>query len=204
MMNLVNVNKGNERLLVVGCKLVEKKNGNKAVIVKAGLDGKYGVVVNNEEKMYSVNTLQRNWSIVVEEEVVSEVALDVERVLALPAPMNVVIENDTVVIENDVVMVNNNNNVYIFDNVIEKIGKVNVTGHIYGVPVKADNINQTTMWKVLMKLYNNRKEENDIYPIEQKIECVKILKGIDEETFEGAYRCLVSKTKKDYIDSLMK
>lgn len=195
MMKLVNVNKGNEGLLVIGCKLVEKKNGNEAVIVKVGLDGKYGVVVNNEEKVYSVSTLQRNWSIVVEEEVASEVALDMERVLALPAPV-IVSNNDEMVIDS--------NDVYIFDNKVEKIGKVNVTGHIYGIPVKADNINQTIMWKVLMELYKNRNDENDIYPIEQKVLCVKTLKAIDEETFEGAYRCLVSKTKKSYIDTLMK
>lgn len=195
MMKLVNVNKGNEGLLVIGCKLVEKKNGNEAVIVKVGLDGKYGVVVNNEEKVYSVSTLQRNWSIVVEEEVASEVALDMERVLALPAPV-IVSNNDEMVIDS--------NDVYIFDNKVEKIGKVNVTGHIYGIPVKADNINQTIMWKVLMELYKNRNDENDIYPIEQKVLCVKTLKAINEETFEGAYRCLVSKTKKSYIDTLIK
>lgn len=200
MMKLVNVNKGNEGLLVIGCKLVEKKNGNEAVIVKAGIDGKYGVVVNNEEKVYSVSTLQRNWSIVIEEEVISEVALDMERVLALPAP--VMISNEEAVIENEVMI--DSNDVYIFDSRAEKIGKVNVTGHIYGVPVKADNINQTTMWKVLMELYKNRDDENDIYPIEQKVLCIKTLKAIDEETFEGAYRCLVSKTKKNYIDTLMK
>ena len=93
--------------------------------------------------------------------------------------------------------------IYIFDNKAEKVGKVNVTGHIYGVPVKADNINQTTMWKVLMELYKNRKEENDVYPLEQKQFCVKTLREIDSEIFEGAYRCLVSKTKKEYIDSLL-
>ena len=188
MENLVNVNKSNEGLLVVGAQLVEKKNGNTAVIVKINMDGKFNVVVNNEEKTYSFATLQRNWQIVEKEIVKKEVALDMEIVLGLPTPVKTQITSE---------------GVYIFDNKTEKQGKVNITGHVYNVPVKADNINQTTMWKVLMELYKNRKEENDVYPLEQKQFCVKQLKELDLETFEGAYRCLVSKTKKEYIDSLL-
>ena len=35
----------------------------------------------------------------------------------------------------------------IIDNIKETEGKVKITGHLYGIPVKFDKINQTTVWK---------------------------------------------------------
>ena len=82
--------------------------------------------------------------------------------------------------------------------------KFKITGHLYGIPVKFDKINQTTVWKTLIKLYDNRKNENDEYSLEDKKYLVRQLKQLDEKVFAGAFRCLVSKTKQNYIEELMK
>ena len=92
----------------------------------------------------------------------------------------------------------------IIDNIKETEGRVKITGHLYGVPVKFDKINQTTVWKTLIKLYDNRKDENDKYSLEDKKYLVKQLQQLDEKVFAGAFRCLVSKTKQNYIEELMK
>ena len=92
----------------------------------------------------------------------------------------------------------------IIDNIKETEGKVKITGHLYGVPVKFDKINQTTIWKTLNRLYDNRKNENDEYSLEDKKYLVRQLKQLDEKVFAGAFRCLVSKTKQNYIEELLK
>ena len=92
----------------------------------------------------------------------------------------------------------------IIDNIKETEGKVKITGHLYGVPVKFDKINQTTVWKTLNRLYDNRKNENDEYSLDDKKYLVRQLKQLDEKVFAGAFRCLVSKTKQNYIEELMK
>ena len=92
----------------------------------------------------------------------------------------------------------------IIDNIKETEGRVKITGHLYGIPVKFDKINQTTVWKTLIKLYDNRKDENDKYSLEDKKYLVRQLKQLDEKVFAGAFRCLVSKTKQNYIEELLK
>ena len=64
---------------------------------------------------------------------------------------------------------------------------------IYSVKV-SKGVNQTLIWKVLKKVYENKDEEG-----------TKITKELKEkypETFEGAVRCLVSKKRIDYINSI--
>ena len=92
----------------------------------------------------------------------------------------------------------------IIDNIKETEGRVKITGHLYGIPVKFDKINQTTVWKTLNRLYDNRKNENDEYSLDDKKYLVKQLQQLDEKVFAGAFRCLVSKTKQNYIEELMK
>ena len=92
----------------------------------------------------------------------------------------------------------------IIDNIKETEGKVKITGHLYGIPVKFDKINQTTVWKTLNRLYDNRKNENDEYSLDDKKYLVRQLKQLDEKVFAGAFRCWVSKTKQNYIEELMK
>ena len=92
----------------------------------------------------------------------------------------------------------------IIDNIKETEGRVKITGHLYGIPVKFDKINQTTVWKTLNRLYDNRKNENDEYSLEDKKYLLRQLKQLDEKVFAGAFRCLVSKTKQNYIEELMK
>ena len=64
---------------------------------------------------------------------------------------------------------------------------------IYGVKV-SKGVNQTLIWKVLKKVYENKDEEG--------IKIAKELKEKYPETFEGAVRCLVSKKRIDYINSI--
>ena len=64
---------------------------------------------------------------------------------------------------------------------------------IYGVKV-SKGVNQTLIWKVLKKVYENKDEEGT--------KIVKELKEKYPETFEEAVRCLVSKKRIDYINSI--
>lgn len=73
--------------------------------------------------------------------------------------------------------------------------KTQVTGYIYGVPVIRGNVNQTTIWKVLKEVCKNKDDEgtkvaNDLYEHHK-------------EVFEGAKRCLVTKKRIAYIDSII-
>ena len=113
-------------------------------------------------------------------------------------------KNDEVIEEETEEFILETENRGIIDNIKETEGKVKITGHLYNVPVKFDKINQTTVWKTLNRLYDNRKNENDEYSLEDKKYLVRQLKQLDEKVFAGAFRCLVSKTKQNYIEELMK
>ena len=82
--------------------------------------------------------------------------------------------------------------------------KVKITGYLYDVPVKFNKINQTTIWKTLNRLYENRENAEDEYSLEDKKHLVKQLQELNEEVFAGAFRCLKSKVKQNYIEELMK
>lgn len=73
--------------------------------------------------------------------------------------------------------------------------KTQITGYIYGVPVIRGNVNQTTIWKILKEVCKNKDDEgtkvtNDLYEHHK-------------EVFEGAKRCLVTKKRIAYIDSIL-
>ena len=240
-----NINKSNAMELV-GKEIVNVKN-NVIGVVANMVDGKYTVVMGDEEKAYSLSTLIRNWKINDNEtEEINEVVLTVEEgvqeieteeitneeveieteeiededeiVEETEEIINEDIENETEEITNEEVeneteeTANELNEKFeietenrgIIDNIKETEGKVKITGHLYGVPVKFDKINQTTVWKTLNRLYDNRKNENDEYSLDDKKYLVRQLKQLDEKVFAGAFRCLVSKTKQNYIEELMK
>ena len=232
-----NINKSNAMELV-GKEIVNVKNNVIGVVTNI-VDGKYTVVMGDEEKTYSESTLIRNWKIVEEEtEETSEAVLTTEE----SSNEEIVTEEieDEIVEETEEEVINENNEVIeeetedvmdeentedkndevieeeteefiletenrgIIDNIKETEGRVKITGHLYGVPVKFDKINQTTVWKTLNRLYDNRKNENDEYSLDDKKYLVRQLKQLDEKVFAGAFRCLVSKTKQNYIEELMK
>lgn len=73
--------------------------------------------------------------------------------------------------------------------------KTQVTGYIYGIPVIRGNVNQTTIWKILKEVCKNKDDEgtkvaNDLYKNHK-------------EVFEGAKRCLVTKKRIAYVDSII-
>ena len=216
-----NINKSNIMGLI-GMDVINIKNEAVGTVV-GDLNGKYVVNVDGEEKFYSESTLIKNWKIVEEEtEEISEAVLTTEE-----TEEEVINENDEVIEEETEDVIDEENtedenkndevteeeteefileteNEGIIDNIKETEGKVKITGHLYGIPVKFDKINQTTVWKTLNRLYDNRKNENDEYSLEDKKYLVRQLKQLDEKVFAGAFRCLVSKTKQNYIEELMK
>ena len=135
-----NINKSNIMGLI-GMDVINIKNEEVGTVV-GDLNGKYIINVDGEEKFYSESTLIKNWKI-VEEETEEEV----------------INENDEVIEEETEEFILETENEGIIDNIKETEGKVKITGHLYGVPVKFDKINQTTIWKTLIKLYDNRKDE---------------------------------------------
>ena len=219
-----NINKSNVEELV-GKEIVNVKNNVIGVVVRE-LDGKYTVDVNGEEKTYSLSTVIRNWKInegeteevineenieeenkpneVVEEETEEVINESDEDEIVEETEEEVINENDEMIEEETDEFILETENRGIIDNIKETEGRVKITGHLYGIPVKFDKINQTTVWKTLIKLYDNRKDENDKYSLEDKKYLVKQLKQLDERVFAGAFRCLVSKTKQNYIEELMK
>ncbi len=83
-------------------------------------------------------------------------------------------------------------------NVEKKVDKVKNESKeektIYGVKV-IKNVNQTCIWKVLKKVYENKDEEGT--------KIVKELKSQYPEVFENAVKCLVSKKRINYINSIV-
>ena len=140
----------------------------------------------------------------IEEETEEEVINENDEVIEEETEKEAINENNEIVEEETEEFILETENRGIIDNIKETEGKVKITGHLYGVPVKFDKINQTTVWKTLIKLYDNRKDENDKYSLEDKKYLVKQLQQLDEKVFAGAFRCLVSKTKQNYIEELMK
>ena len=90
------------------------------------------------------------------------------------------------------------------DNTKKTEKRVKITGYLYDVPVKFNKINQTTIWKTLNRLYENRENAEDKYSLEDKKHLVKQLQELDEKVFAGSFRCLKSKVKQNYIEELMK
>ena len=201
---------------LVGKKMVNNKNGVVGIVIRLNENNKYSLAVNNEEKEYSLSTLKRNWKIVddvdTEQKNIEEFMKEVVLTLPLGLPSSDEIETEEIIdeevksetYEETEEFVVETENEGIIDNIKETEGKVKITGHLYGIPVKFDKINQTTVWKTLIKLYDNRKDENDKYSLDDKKYLVRQLKQLDEKVFAGAFRCLVSKTKQNYIEELMK
>ena len=208
---------------LIGKKMVNSKNGVTGIVIRLNENNKYSLAINNEEKEYSLSTLKRNWKIVedidTEQKNIEEFMKEVVLTLPLGLLSSDEIETDEIKEEDEIMeeteeviseteeteeFILETKNEGIIDNIKETEGKVKITGHLYGVPVKFDKINQTTIWKTLIKLYDNRKDENDKYSLEDKKYLVKQLQQLDEKVFAGAFRCLVSKTKQNYIEELLK
>ena len=209
-----NINKSNAMELV-GKEIVNVKNNVIGVVANI-VDGKYTVVMGDEEKAYSLSTLIRNWKIVddvdTERENIEKFMREVVLTLPLGLPSSgeikteeeVINENNEIVEEETEKFILETENEGIIDNIKETEGKVKITGHLYGVPVKFDKINQTTIWKTLNRLYENRENTEDKYSLEDKKHLLKQIQELDEEVFAKAFRCLKSKVKQNYIEELMK
>ena len=68
------------------------------------------------------------------------------------------------------------------------------TGTIYGIKV-VKGVNQTLIWKILKKVCENKDEQGTVV--------ANNLKKQYPDVFRGAVRCLVSKKRINYIDSII-
>ena len=198
---------------LIGKKMVNSKNGVTGIVIRLNENNKYSLAINNEEKEYSLSTLKRNWKIVedidTEQKNIEEFMKEVVLTLPLGLPSSDEIETDEIKEEDEIMeeteeFVLETENRGIIDNIKETEGKVKITGHLYGIPVKFDKINQTTVWKTLNRLYDNRENTEDEYLLDDKKYLVQLLQKLDTEVFNGAFRCLKSKVKQNYIEELMK
>ena len=177
------------------------------------------VVILNGEKEVKISTLLKNYKLVKEAEAKVEVkeGPKSEEVEALVAEIEerenekeneragYVEEADTdPVVESEPEVESTENVEDIKENVeVEPVNNETKTENkpkekkekevIYGIKVST-GVNQTLIWKVLKKVCENKDEEG--------IRIANELKEKYPETFSGAVRCLVSKKRINYIDSI--
>lgn len=75
----------------------------------------------------------------------------------------------------------------------ENLEKIKENKIIYGIKMSR-GINQTLIWKILKKVYENKDDEG--------IKLANELKVSHPEEFVNAVKCLVSKKRIDYINSI--
>ena len=210
------INKSNEMELVG--KVIVNNKGQKANVIEFKNE-KYVVEVEGKQKEYAIASLKRNWEI--EEEIVEndnkEDILTEEQLktvlenLGIP---NATIDEDTSneeipnenipteeenKVSEDIEEETENTSENKLDNNRTRAERA-ITGELYGIPVKYNKINQTTIWKILNKIYNDRKVEKNANNV---IEIVKKLKSEHPTAFAGAYKCLVAKCRMAYIDEVL-
>ena len=74
-----------------------------------------------------------------------------------------------------------------------------ITGNIYGCDIRFNKMNQTTIWKIMNKMYEKRKEDD----IQKQRDTILEIKEMDDEIFENAFNKLKSKCRKEYISFLI-
>ena len=210
------INKSNEMELVG--KVIVNNKGQKANVIEFKNE-KYVVEVEGKQKEYAIASLKRNWEI--EEEIVEN---DNKEDVLTEEQLKTVLEN--LGIPNTTIAEDTSNKEIPNENIpTEEENKVSedieegtentsenklddnrtraeraITGELYGIPVKYNKINQTTIWKILNKIYNDRKVEKNANNV---IEIVKKLKSEHPTAFAGAYKCLVAKCRMAYIDEVL-
>ena len=140
-------------------------------------------VILNGEKEVKISTLLKNYKFVRSEELVEEV----EETQVNAVENETEIELPTFQLKLIAPMVAG----LLPSGKVEKVEKVKEV--IYGIKV-SKGINQTLIWKVLKKVCELKNEEG-----------TKIAKELKEkypEAFSGAVRCLVSKKRINYINSI--
>ena len=210
------INKSNEMELVG--KVIVNNKGQKANVIEFKNE-KYVVEVEGKQKEYAIASLKRNWEI--EEEIAEN---DNKEDILTEEQLKTVLEN--LGIPNATITEDTSNEEIPNENIpTEEENKVSedieeetentsenklddnrtraeraITGELYGIPVKYNKINQTTIWKILNKIYNDRKVEKNTNNV---IEIVKKLKSEHPTAFAGAYKCLVAKCRMAYIDEVL-
>ena len=210
------INKSNEMELVG--KVIVNNKGQKANVIEFKNE-KYVVEIEGKQKEYAIASLKRNWEIEEEnvkndnkEDILTEEQLKtVLENLGIP---NATIDEDTSNEENPNENIPTEEENKVSEDIEEETENTSenklddnrtraeraITGELYGIPVKYNKINQTTIWKILNKIYNDRKVEKNTNNV---IEIVKKLKSEHPTAFAGAYKCLVAKCRMAYIDEVL-
>ena len=210
------INKSNEMELVG--KVIVNNKGQKANVIEFKNE-KYVVEVEGKQKEYAIASLKRNWEI--EEEIVEndnkEDVLTEEQLKTVLKNLGIpdaTIDEDTSNEENPNENIPTEEENKVSEDIEEETENTSenklddnrtraeraITGELYGIPVKYNKINQTTIWKILNKIYNDRKVEKNTNNV---IEIVKKLKSEHPTAFAGAYKCLVAKCRMAYIDDVL-
>ena len=173
---LINMKKSE---LVLGNVVKAYKGENEFQIIQINEES----VILNGEKEVKISTLLKNYKFVRSEELVEEV----EETQVNAVESETEIELPTFQLKLTAPMVAG----LLPSGKVEKAEKVKEV--IYGIKV-SKGINQTLIWKVLKKVCELKNEEG-----------TKIAKELKEkypEAFSGAVRCLVSKKRINYINSI--
>ena len=138
------------------------------------------VVLLNGEKEVKVSTLLKNYKFVREAEVVEEAAVEV-----IDETAEVEVELPTFQLKLVAPIITG----LLPEAKVEK--KVET---IYGIKV-VKGVNQTLIWKILKKVCENKDEQGTVV--------ANNLKEQYPDAFKGAVRCLVSKKRINYINSII-
>ena len=134
-------------------------------------------VVLDNEKEVKVSTLLKNYKLVKEVEEASEEVI-----------------NETTTVEIELPTFQLKLMAPIIAGLLPEAKSNEKTGIIYGIKV-VKGINQTLIWKILKKVCENKDEQGTVV--------TNNLKKQYPDAFKGAVRCLVSKKRINYIESII-
>ena len=134
-------------------------------------------VVLDDEKEVKVSTLLKNYKLVKEAEEVPEEVI-----------------NETTTVEVELPTFQLKLMAPIIAGLLPEAKSNKKTGTIYGIKV-VKGINQTLIWKILKKVCENKDEQGTVV--------ANNLKTQYPDAFNGAVRCLVSKKRINYINSII-
>ena len=134
-------------------------------------------VVLDDEKEVKVSTLLKNYKLVKEVEEVPEEVV-----------------NETTTVEVELPIFQLKLMAPIIGGLLPEAKSNEKAGTIYGIKV-VKGINQTLIWKILKKVCENKDEQGTVV--------ANNLKKQYPDAFRGAVRCLVSKKRINYIESII-
>ena len=159
--------------LVLGNVIKGYKGENEFTITQINEEA---VILDNEKKV-KVSTLLKNYKLVKEAEEVNNETATVETKVEIELPKFQLQLMAPII-----------------SGLLPEAKSNEKTGTIYGIKV-VKGINQTLIWKILKKVCENKDEQGTVV--------ANNLKKQYPDAFRGAVRCLVSKKRINYIESII-